>query len=69
MHKLDAQKLRVAMLVALVLMGKVERRRARIEESVARYLSPLDAADLREPKGALASKICKIRSNTHPAPQ
>ena len=29
--------------------GKVERRRAQLEESVARYLSQLDTADHREP--------------------
>ena len=29
--------------------GKVERRRKQIEESVARYLSQLDTADLQEP--------------------
>ena len=29
--------------------GKVERRRAQLERSVARYLSQLDTADLQEP--------------------
>jgi transposase len=36
--------------------GKVERRRAQIEESVARYLSQLDTADRHEPTEALATK-------------
>ena len=33
--------------------GKVERRRAQMEESVARYLAQLDTADLQEPSEAL----------------
>src|SRR5665648_250723 len=33
--------------------GKVERRRAQLEESVARYLSQLDTADRQEPSEAL----------------
>jgi transposase len=36
--------------------GKVERRRAQLEESVARYLSQLDTADRHEPTEALARK-------------
>jgi hypothetical protein len=36
--------------------GKVERRRAQLEESVARYLSQLDTADRHEPTEALAMK-------------
>jgi transposase len=36
--------------------GKVERRRAQLEESVARYLSQLDTADRQEPTEALAAK-------------
>ena len=36
--------------------GKVERRRVQLEESVARYLSQLDTADLQEPTDALAAK-------------
>ena len=36
--------------------GKVERRRAQLEESVARYLSQLDTADPQEPTEALAAK-------------
>jgi hypothetical protein len=34
----------------------VERRRAQLEESVARYLSQLDTADRHEPTKALATK-------------
>src|SRR5207237_9468705 len=36
--------------------GKVKRRRAQLEESVARYLSQLDTADRQEPSEALAVK-------------
>jgi len=36
--------------------GKVERRRAQLEESVARYLSQLDTADRQEPTEALVAK-------------
>src|SRR6185312_16102536 len=36
--------------------GKVERRRAQLEQSVARYLSQLDTADRHEPTEALARK-------------
>jgi len=36
--------------------AKVERRRAQLEESVARYLSQLDTADRQEPSEALATK-------------
>lgn len=36
--------------------GKVERRRAQLEESVARYLSQLDTADRQMPTMALAMK-------------
>ena len=36
--------------------AKVERRRAQLEESVARYLSQLDTADRHEPTEALAAK-------------
>src|SRR5665647_1576109 len=36
--------------------GKVERRRAQLEESVARYLAQLETADLQEPPEALAAK-------------
>jgi hypothetical protein len=36
--------------------GKVERRRAQLETSVARYLGQLDTADLREPSEELVAK-------------
>ena len=36
--------------------GEVERRRAQLEESVARYLAQLDTADRQEPTEALAAK-------------
>src|SRR4051812_25915282 len=36
--------------------AKVERRRAQLEESVARYLSQLDTADRHEPTEALVTK-------------
>ena len=41
--------------------GKVERRRAQLEESVARYLSQLDTADRHEPTEALATKTERLR--------
>ena len=41
--------------------GKVERRRAQLEESVARYLSQLDTADLQEPSEALALKTERLK--------
>jgi transposase len=41
--------------------GKVERRRAQLEESVARYLSQLDTADLQEPSEALAAKTAHLK--------
>jgi transposase len=37
--------------------AKVQRRRAQLEESVARYLSQLDTADRQEPTEALAAKV------------
>src|SRR4051794_25793873 len=40
--------------------AKVERRRAQLEESVARYLSQLDAADRQEPTEALATKVTRL---------
>ncbi len=40
--------------------AKVERRRAQLEESVARYLSQLDTADRQEPTEALAAKITRL---------
>jgi transposase len=41
--------------------GKVERRRAQLEESVARYLSQLDTADRQEPTEALAAKTTHLK--------
>jgi len=41
--------------------GKVERRRAQLEESVARYLAQLDTADRQEPTEALAAKTKHLR--------
>src|SRR5450755_1730614 len=38
-------------------VGKVERRRAQLEESVARYLAQLDTADRQEPTEALAARV------------
>jgi len=40
--------------------AKMERRLAQIEESVARYLSQLDTADLQEPSEALAIKTAHL---------
>jgi len=39
----------------------VERRRAQLEESVARYLSQLDTADRQEPSEALAAKTTHLK--------
>jgi hypothetical protein len=41
--------------------GKVERRGAQLEESVARYLAQLDTADLQEPSEALAAKTAHLK--------
>ena len=41
--------------------GKVERRRAQLEESVARYLNQLDTADRHEPTEALATKTERLK--------
>src|SRR6202049_5046905 len=41
--------------------AKMERRRAQIEESVARYLQQLDTADRHEPSDALATKTTRLR--------
>jgi len=41
--------------------GKVERRRAQLEASVARYLAQLDTADLQEPSEALAAKTVHLK--------
>src|SRR5262250_131401 len=40
--------------------AKVERRRAQLEESLARYLSRLDTADRHEPTEALAAKTERL---------
>jgi transposase len=41
--------------------AKVERRRAQLEESVARYLSQLDTADRQEPSEVLAAKTTRLK--------
>jgi hypothetical protein len=41
--------------------AKVERRRAQLEESVARYLSRLDTEDRQEPTEALAAKTTHLK--------
>src|SRR3954470_24238362 len=41
--------------------AKMERRLAQIDESVARYLSQLDTADLQEPSDALAVKTAHLK--------
>jgi transposase len=41
--------------------GKVERRRAQLEESVARYLGQFDTADRHEPSEALAVKTERLK--------
>jgi transposase len=41
--------------------GKVERRRAQLEESVARYLAQLDTADLQEPSETFAAKSAHLK--------
>jgi transposase len=41
--------------------AKVERRRAQIEESVARYLQQLDTADRQEPTEALAARTTRLK--------
>jgi hypothetical protein len=41
--------------------AKMERRLAQIEESVARYLSQLDTADLQEPSEVLAVKTAHLK--------
>jgi len=41
--------------------AKMERRLAQIDESVARYLSQLDTADLQEPSEALAAKMAHLK--------
>ena len=41
--------------------AKVERRRAQLEESVARYLGQLDTADRHEPSETLAPKTTRLK--------
>ena len=41
--------------------GKVERRRAQLEKSVARYLAQLDTADLQEPSEELTAKTTHLK--------
>ena len=41
--------------------AKVERRRAQLEESVARYLSQLDTADRQEPSETLVLKTTRLK--------
>jgi hypothetical protein len=41
--------------------AKVERRRAQLEQSVARYLSQLDSADRQEPSEVLATKTTRLK--------
>jgi transposase len=41
--------------------GKVERRRAQLDESVARYLSQLDTADRQEPSETLVLKTTRLK--------
>ncbi len=41
--------------------AKVERRRAQLEESIARYMSQLDAAGRQELSEALATKVTRLR--------
>ena len=44
--------------------AKVERRRAQLEQSVARYLSQLDSADRQEPSEALVMKTHGLRRSS-----
>src|ERR1700720_1766760 len=41
--------------------GKIDRRRAQLEESVARYLSQLDTADRKEPPDELVLKTTRLK--------
>jgi len=41
--------------------GKVERRRAQLDKSVARYLAQLDTADLQDPSEELTAKTAHLR--------
>lgn len=44
-------------------IGKVERRRQQLEESVSRYLAQLDTTDLQEPSEALTAKTAHLKEN------
>ena len=49
--------------------AKMDRRMAQIEESVARYLQQLDAADRQEPSEALRTKTSRLKEKiaaSHP---
>jgi hypothetical protein len=41
--------------------GKIDRRRAQLEESVARYLSQFDTADRQEPSDVLVLKTTRLK--------
>src|SRR5271154_4121828 len=41
--------------------GKIDRRRAQLEESVARYLSQLDTGDRQEPSDVLVLKTTRLK--------
>jgi gas vesicle protein len=41
--------------------AKMERRKAQIEESVARYLQQLDTADRQQPSEALKTKTNRLK--------
>ena len=41
--------------------AKVERRRKQLEESVSRYLSQLDTADLQDPSETLTLKKARMK--------
>ena len=41
--------------------ARVERRRAQLEESVARYLSQLDTADRQKPSEARVTKTARLK--------
>jgi hypothetical protein len=41
--------------------AKVERRRKQLEESISRYLSQLDTADLQDPSETLTLKKARIK--------
>src|SRR5688572_32477146 len=47
--------------VTVSLRGNPQRRRAQLDESVARYLSQLDTADRQEPSEALAAKTTHLK--------